>query len=57
MGFSGFGVNFMDSTTERMGLNVLRAKSDAAIDQLFLDFIFASALILLSGCTSATKRN
>lgn len=40
MGFSGFGVSFMDSTTDRMGLKVFRAMSEAVTDQLLRDFIF-----------------
>ncbi len=41
IGFSGLGVNFMDSTTVRMGLKVFLARSDAVTDQLRRDFILA----------------
>ncbi len=42
MGFSGWGVSFIDSTTVRMGLKVLRARSEAVTDQLRLVFILSS---------------
>lgn len=39
MGFSGFGVNFIDSITVLMGLKVFLARSEAVTDQLLRDFI------------------
>lgn len=44
IGFSGLGVNFMDSTTVRMGLKVFLARSDAVTDQLRRDFILTENL-------------
>lgn len=43
IGFSGLGVNFIDSTTVRIGLKVFLARSDAVTDQLRLDFMVTDA--------------
>lgn len=43
MGFSGLGVNFIDSTTVRIGLKVFLARSEAVTDQLRRDFMLTDA--------------